>query len=152
EVARKLAQDAGAEIDYVEGELYDAAGVLGRDRFDVVYTGTGALCWLPDVTGWARVVAALLRARGVLHLHEGHPVLWAIDHERDDDLLWIRFRYFETAQPILLDEPGTYTDGDPAAITNNATAEWNHGLGEVVQACIEAGLTITALHELQYCD
>jgi SAM-dependent methyltransferase len=152
EVARALARDAGVAIDYVDGELYDAVGGLGRERFDVVYTGTGALCWLPDVTGWAKVVAALLRPGGLLHIHEGHPVLWAIDHERDDDLLSIRFPYFETSQPILLEEPGTYTDGDPGAITHNATAEWNHGIGEVVQACIEAGLTITALHELQYCD
>ncbi len=151
-VARKLAHDAGVAIDYVEGELYDAVERLGGQRFDVVYTGTGALCWLPDVKGWAKVVAALLRPAGVLHIHEGHPVLWAIDHERDDGLLSIRFPYFETATPLLLEEPGTYTDGDPDAITHNATAEWNHGIGEVVQACIEAGLTITALHELQYCD
>lgn len=103
EVARKLANDAGVEIDYVEGELYDAPERLGRDRFDVVYTGTGAINWLPDIKGWARVVAAVLRPGGVLHLHEGRPVLWAMDHERDDDLLVMRFPYFETAEPLAID-------------------------------------------------
>jgi SAM-dependent methyltransferase len=151
-VARKLAADANVDITYVEGELYDAHEVLGRDRFDVVYTGTGALNWLPDIRGWARVVAGLLKPGGVLHLHEGHPVLWSLDN-RDDDLLVIRYPYFETAEPIELDEgPATYTDGDASAMTHTATREWNHGLGETVQAVIDAGLVVTMLQELQYCD
>ena len=57
EVARKLASDAGVDITYVEGEFYDALDLLGRERFDVVYTGAGAINWLPDIRGWARVVA-----------------------------------------------------------------------------------------------
>lgn len=151
--ARTLAADAGMAIAYVEGELYDAPAVLGAQRFDVVYTGTGAINWLPDIRGWARVVAALLRPGGVLHLHDGHPVLWAIDHERDDDLLVMRFPYFETTEPMVSDDgPRTYTDGDASGITHTATAEWNHGLGEVVQAVLDAGLVLTKLVELQYCD
>jgi SAM-dependent methyltransferase len=151
--ARKLAADAGVAIDYVEGELYDAPDLLGRERFDVVYTGTGAINWLPDIAGWARVVASLLRPGGVLHLHEGHPVLWAMDHERDDDLLVMRFPYFETPEPLQLDEgPGTYTDGDASGMTHTLTSEWNHGIGEVVQAVLDAGLVLTKLVELQYCD
>jgi SAM-dependent methyltransferase len=150
--ARKLAADASVEITYVEGELYDALDVLGPDRFDVVYTGTGAINWLPDISGWALIVAGLLRPGGVLHLHEAHPVLWSLD-DRDDDLLVIRYPYFETAEPIELDEgPTTYTDGDASAMTHTATREWNHGLGETVQALIDAGLVVTMLQELQYCD
>src|SRR5256885_12767696 len=48
-VARDLAARAGAEIGYVEAEGYDAPEVLGSAAFDLVYTGIGALCWLPDV-------------------------------------------------------------------------------------------------------
>ncbi len=151
-VARDLAAAAGAEIAYVESELYDAPVALDGRRFDFVYTGTGALNWLPDIRGWARVVAALLRPGGTLHLHEGHPVLWSLDHQRDDDLLAIRFPYFESAGPLAMNEPGTYTDGDAAAIENTATVEWNHGLGEIVQAVIDAGLVVTTLAELPYCD
>ena len=35
-------------------ELYDAVGVLGGERFDLVYTGIGALCWLPESAGGRR--------------------------------------------------------------------------------------------------
>lgn len=152
EVARRLATDAGTAITYVEGELYDAVERLGAQRFDVVYTGAGALNWLPDVRGWAAVVAGLLRPGGVLHLHEGHPVLWSLD-ERDDELLVIAYPYFETPDPFAFDEGATtYTDGDTSAMTHTETREWNHGLGEIVQAVIDSGLTVTMLRELQYCD
>ncbi len=133
-------------------EFYDAVDVLGLQRFDVVYTGTGALNWLPDIAGWAEVAAGLLRPGGVLHLHEHHPVLWCLD-ERPDDLLVITYPYFETPEPLVFNEgPSTYTDGDASTITHTATREWNHGLGEIVQAVIDAGLILTMLHELRYCD
>ena len=64
---------------FVESELYGAVDALGPNRFDLVYTGIGALCWLPDIARWAEVVAALLRPGGRLYLREGHPVLWATE-------------------------------------------------------------------------
>lgn len=146
-VARDLAIRCGVSAEFVEGELYDAVERLGSQRFDLVYTGVGALCWLPDIAGWARVVAGLLRPGGRLFLREGHPVLWSLDHERSDDELVVRFPYFETAEPVALDEPGTYTDGDATAIVHTATAEWNHGLGEIVTALLDAGLRLTRLVE-----
>ncbi len=54
DVARRLAADTGASIDYVESELYGAVDALGAERFDLVYTGIGALCWLPSIDRWAR--------------------------------------------------------------------------------------------------
>ena len=84
-----------ATIEYVRAELYDAVGALGGERFDCVYTGVGALCWLPSIARWAQIVAGLLRPGGRLFIREGHPVLWSMDDPRDDDLLVIRYPYFE---------------------------------------------------------
>jgi SAM-dependent methyltransferase len=53
EQARRLASATGAEIDFVEADLYDAVDALGGGRFDLVYTGIGAICWLPDIERWA---------------------------------------------------------------------------------------------------
>ena len=152
DVARRLAAKAQADITYVEGELYDAIDVLGRHRFDVVYTGTGALNRLPDIAGWAKVAAGLLRSSGVLHLHEYHPLLWCLD-QRPDDMFVIEFPYFETPEPLAFDEgPSTYTDGDALSITHTVTRQMNDGLGEIVQSVIDAGLVVTAFYELRYCD
>src|SRR6188508_2757099 len=80
--ARRIAGLAGADVRFVEAEVYDAAGALGPERFDLVYTGIGALCWLPDIARWARVVAGLLRPGGRLFIREGHPMLGTLSDPR----------------------------------------------------------------------
>jgi hypothetical protein len=59
EQARALAGTARADVGFVEADLYDAVDALGPGRFDLVYTGIGALCWLPDIDRWATMVAGL---------------------------------------------------------------------------------------------
>src|SRR3954467_14133609 len=43
--ARRLAEQGGANIGFVEADVYDAVTVLGPASFDLVFTGIGALCW-----------------------------------------------------------------------------------------------------------
>ena len=62
--ARWLAQRTGADIDFYQADVYDAVEALGAEIFDLVYTGIGALCWLPNVARWARVIAVLITLRG----------------------------------------------------------------------------------------
>ncbi len=147
EVGRGLSERAGNPVTFVQGELYQAEEVLGGERFDLVYTGVGALNWLPNISEWAIVVASLLRPGGRLYVRDGHPMLYTIDENRDDDLLVVTYPYFETVEPLVVNEVGTYTDGDTSGMQNGTTAEWNHGIGEVVQAVLDAGLTLDGLAE-----
>ena len=94
-----LAEQAGADITFVEAEVYDALELLEPASFDLVYTGIGALCWLPDIHRWAGVVAALLRPGGRLFLREAHPVLWSLEDARPDGLLAVEHPYFEREEP-----------------------------------------------------
>ncbi|WP_305786929.1 class I SAM-dependent methyltransferase [Symbioplanes lichenis] len=144
--ARRLAAAAGAAIPFVEADVYDAVEVLGAGGFDLVYTGIGALGWLPDVRRWARTVAGLLRPGGRLFIREGHPVLWSLQDGRPDSLVCLEYPYFEHEEPQVWDEDGTYVDTD-ATFTHTVTHEWNHGLGEIVTAVLDAGLTLTGLVE-----
>ena len=144
--ARALAEQTGADATFVESEVYEAADVVGRNAFDFVFTGIGALCWLPDIRRWAAVVASLLNPGGRLFIREGHPVLWAADDGREDDLLVLDYAYFELPEPLVVDEGGTYVTTD-AVFEHNVTYEWNHGLGEIVTALLDAGMAITGLTE-----
>ena len=146
EQARHLAQRIGADAKFVQAVVYSAAEVLGYGAFDLVFTGIGALCWLPDIRRWAQVVADLLRPGGRLFLREGHPMLWALDDVRPDDLLVVRYPYFERAEPLIFEDGGTYVQTD-VVFQHNVTHEWNHGLGEIITALLDAGLLITALTE-----
>ena len=145
EVARALAADCDAEIRYVESDLYDAVDALGRERFDLVYTGIGALCWLPSVTRWAEVVAGLLRPGGQLFIREGHPVLWSLDDARPDGEIVVRYPYFE-GPGVEFDDATTYVDHD-GVIEASSTIEFNHGLGETITAVQRAGMEFVALAE-----
>lgn len=146
EQARSLAAAAGADVDFVEADVYRAAEVLPAGAFDLVFTGIGALCWLPDVRRWAEVVARLLAPGGRLFLREGHPMLWALADPRPDGLLVVEHPYFERAEPTVWDEGGTYVETD-VVFEHNVTHEWNHGLGETVTALLDQGLRLTGLVE-----
>jgi SAM-dependent methyltransferase len=144
--AQELAARAGARVRFVEAEVYDAVQMLGAESFDLVYTGIGALCWLPSIARWADVVEGLLAPGGRLFLREGHPMLWALGGARDDGLLVVDYPYFERAEPIVVDEPGTYVE-TTATFQHTVTHEWNHGLGEVVSSLRDRGMELTMLVE-----
>jgi SAM-dependent methyltransferase len=146
EQARVLAARIGSVAAFVEGDVYDAADLLGRERFDLVFTGIGALCWLPRIDDWARVVAVLLRPGGRLFIREGHPMLWSLDYDRDDGLLVIDYPYVERSEPIIEVTDGTYVETD-ARFDATVTHEWNHGLGEIVSALMRHGMEITGFVE-----
>jgi SAM-dependent methyltransferase len=145
EQARSLAQRTGADIDYVQGEVYETPNLLPPGEFDLIFTGIGALCWLPDIQRWADVVARMLRRGGRLFIREGHPVLWSIDETREDALT-IGYSYFERAEPEIFDEGGTYVETDHV-FQHTRSASWNHGLGEIVTALLGAGMQLTMLVE-----
>ena len=144
--ARRIAGLAGADVRFVQAEVYDALTVLEPASFDLVYTGIGALGWLPDIARWAAVVAGLLRPGGRLFIREGHPMLWALEDSRPDGLLVVEYPYFEREEPMVFDEGGTYVETD-AVFTHNRTHEWNHGLGEIMTALMTAGVDVTGFAE-----
>lgn len=146
EEARALARRCRAGVDFVLGDVHDAPGLLGPRAFDLVFTGIGALCWLPDIQRWADVVAALLAPGGRLFLREGHPMLWSLaDPERAQGLA-VEHPYFEQVEPTRWEDSGTYVATD-VEFENTVSYEWNHGLGEVVTALLQRGLQITGLVE-----
>jgi SAM-dependent methyltransferase len=144
--ARQLAARVGADVDYLQADVYDAVEVAGAGAFDLVYTGIGALCWLPDIARWARVVAGLLRPGGRLFLREGHPVLWSLAEPGPEGRLEIAHPYFEQREPVVWDDPHTYAATD-TLLTATLTHEWNHGLAETIAALMDAGLVLSAIEE-----
>ncbi len=147
EAANQLAAECGLEARFLCADVHDAVPALGGERFDVVYTGLGALNWLPDLQRWAEVVAALLADGGFLYLSEFHPFTWVFaDHD-----LTVELDYFHDPLGEAFDdgEQGSYAELD-LPTRNNATLEWSHTLSDVVSAVIAAGLRIELLSEHDY--
>ena len=109
-------------MDFVQADVYDAVSALGADRFDLVYTGVGALCWLPDIRRWARTVAGLLRPGGRLFIREAHPMMWTLPRTAADDLLVVEDPYFETPEPYVDEDDGPTSRRTRSSKTPRRTA------------------------------
>ncbi|GAA3061057.1 class I SAM-dependent methyltransferase [Actinokineospora globicatena] len=149
--ATALAESKGVAVEYVKSDVHTAVETLGASRFDVVYTGKGALCYVPDLDIWAGQVAGLLRPGGQLYLVEFHPLLNALSPvpppDGSEELL-LRHDYLSGRGAIERDGTRTYTDG-PELPDARVSFEWQHGIGEVVTALVGAGLRITRLRETE---
>jgi SAM-dependent methyltransferase len=139
--AREIATRAGLEAEFIEANVYDAVDALEGRQFDIVYTGIGAILWLPDVDRWAKTMAELLVPGGRFYFAEFHPFTEVFGEEE----LIVTNSYFDRG-PHEYDEPGTYADLS-APTTHTRSVEWQHGIGEVVSALAGAGLRIELLHE-----
>jgi SAM-dependent methyltransferase len=148
--ARALADELGLteRARFIEADLYDAPAALPEPAsFDRVYVTWGAINWLPDIAGWARVVAHFLKPGGALYLAEGHPAAMVLDDARElpDGLPGFLAPYFHS-EPYVFDESADYADPD-ARLVNSTTCQWIHPLGSIVTSLIEAGLRLDWLRE-----
>jgi SAM-dependent methyltransferase len=150
--ARALSAEIGIGATFVESNLYDLPANL-EGEFDIVYTSGGVLGWLPNIRPWAEVVAHFLKPRGFLYLAEVHPVaqVFADDNVGPGELR-LEYPYWEHAEPISIPVQGSYADR--AAPTEPGLTEhgWDHSLGEIVTALIDAGLRIDFLHEFDFVE
>ena len=144
--ARALAAELGLAARFVCASVYDAPDIIAEaGSFDLVYVTWGALCWLPDVSAWARVVAGFLRPGGRLYLAEGHPAAYVFDDTGASQGKpgWYA-PYFEPE--LVADDDRDYAD--PAAhLTNTRTHEFMHPLSETVGAILAADMRLDFLHE-----
>ncbi len=144
--ARTLAADVGLEARFVQANVYDAPDAV-REAFDIVYTSRGVLGWLPDIEGWARVVASLVKPGGTFYVTEIHPVAQVFaDEDVAPGELRLAYPYWSHRDPITFDVHGSYAD--PTAPTEGLVEHgWSHSLGEIISALIDAGLLLDFVHE-----
>ena len=142
EEARRIAADLGIEAHFVESDALEADVALPHAAFDMVFTTWGTIGWLPDVTRWAEVIAALLRPGGRLYFADTHPVVQGLV---SGDPLAFGDPYF-LAGPITEDDPRDYAD-EGAQLSHARQTGFQHTTAQIVTALLSAGLTITRLAE-----
>jgi SAM-dependent methyltransferase len=130
--AQRRALRLGAPCRYVVGALPGAP--LAAASADLVYTGKGALIWMPDLAAWAADVVRLLRPGGHLFLHEEHPAFAVWTWDEDEPRVRADRSYFAASH---------VNDTFPA----HGAVQFQHTLGETVTAVASAGLEILHLEE-----
>jgi SAM-dependent methyltransferase len=141
--ARKLSERCGVDIEWIESDVYAAAAAVGGRTFDVVYTGIGALGWLPDLGNWAQVVRQLLKPGGVLYLVEVHPMWVAMVEDGRticEHAIDAPFQLWES------EGEGSYAAPD-RPLEHGDSYERLQSISDVLTAVLDGGLTIELFHE-----
>ncbi|GGP52671.1 class I SAM-dependent methyltransferase [Shewanella saliphila] len=134
--AQQLANQLQLDTNFINSDIYQF-GLSNTQQYDRVFTSYGVLAWLPELTSWARTIVNALVPGGEFHLVEFHPF---------NDVL-SGYGYFSQTQPDIEDEV-TYTENHNNQIETVAT--WPHPISEVINALIQAGLTIASFNEHPY--
>jgi SAM-dependent methyltransferase len=153
DLAARTATETGLadRARFVRSDLFELPDVLSGD-FDLVYTSRGVLGWMPDIRRWAEVVAHFVRPGGRFYITEIHPVAQSFENEGvEPGQLDLVYPYWAHRAPLAFDNLGSYADPD-APVTVPMEFGWDHGLGEIVTALIEAGLRIESLREYPFVD
>lgn len=140
-LARSLAAELGIDASFVYANLYDLPTAL-EGQFDIIYTGGGAIYWLPDIATWGAVVAHFLKPGGVFYIREQHPFVMAF--EEVAGRLEPLYSYWQQEQPLKFETQGSYAS---AADYKGVEYGWNHSMGEIINALTSQGLRIEFLHE-----
>lgn len=145
EQARVLAAETGLAARFLQSDIYALPDVLD-EQFDIIIASYGALCWLPDLTRWAEIVAKYLRPGGTFLLVDMHPCSMTLDAVSADGLaLRVNGSYFHTEMPRAEAVRGQPDEVAPDA--PDTVYIWHYSVGEVVTALAQAGLRIARLAE-----
>lgn len=139
--AHMLAGEAGLPARFIQSDLYRLPDALD-EHFDVVFTSYGALCWMPDLTRWAEIVARYIRPGGIFYIIDLHPFASMVSGQSStaqDMRFNVAIPYFHTPEPV----PDTDAQG-------NTVYAWSYGLGEALTALLQAGLHLEYLHEFPF--
>lgn len=148
-LAESLAQELRLDARFVCSNVYDLPENLSG-QFDIVYTGIGAICWLPDLQRWAEIIAQFLKPGGTFYLYEGHPVTAMFENERGTTTYHVAYPYFQGKEPQRFEPEGDYAE--PGFIGSYTSYEWIHSLSTIINALTRVGLRIEFLNEFAHCD
>lgn len=141
-IARSNAGAAGLDVQFVAADVIALPAELQQGTFEMVYTGGGALVWVPDITLWANSVAAALCPGGRLILSEEHPLMGCVLAE--GGVLKIIDDYFGRHTPFVGTGWGHFRGGEEA---QEVKYEFVWPLGDVITALAQAGLMVERLEE-----
>jgi SAM-dependent methyltransferase len=142
ENAVKINDQLGLNASFVCADVYSLPDDL-IGQFDVVFTSYGTIGWLPELKSWAETIKKALVPGGKFIMVDFHPFIWTFDN----DVQKIEYDYFNS-DPIIEEIEGTYADRNAPIKTQ--TISWNHGIGEILNTLIQAGISIQEFSEMDY--
>lgn len=142
--ARKLAVDFGFDdARFIESNVLE---LMNRhdEKYDIVYTTEGVLCWLPNLELWACNVRHLMKDDGFLYLLDGHPFFMVWDEDKLPELS-VKYPYFQKTA-----DRDEWIGGYACEPKRAVNYGWMYTVGEIINAISKAGLHIEWFHEFDW--
>ena len=138
EFAEKLKAKTKLEAEFIRSDVLDLIGLIDK-KFDIVFQSYGTHIWISDIEKWAKVVAHYLKPGGTFLIVDEHPV----------NVLFLEteLNYF-SKEPERTVNPSDYCDRNFKA--DGEYIEWQHPLSKILNALIDAGLTIEHVGEYNH--
>ena len=141
EKAKQLNEELNLNARFVTCNVLDTSHYV-KEKFDIVFTSYGVIGWIPDLIPWGKMIAERLKPGGRFYMVEFHPIVWMFDYTHQP----IEMIYGYMQDEVIYEQyKGTYADSRSNMISKEYG--WNHGLSEVVNALIDAGLNLEFLNE-----
>jgi len=144
--AKQLQEDLQLAATFLCANVYELPNLL-QQRFDIVYTSRGVLCWLRDLGQWAQIVAHFLNPGGIFYIMETHPLINIFENTESGELT-IAYPYFHNTEPTVWDDDGP-DYADDTYIPQYPSHEWSWSIGDILNALIKAGLQIESFNEYE---
>jgi 2-polyprenyl-3-methyl-5-hydroxy-6-metoxy-1,4-benzoquinol methylase len=148
EVAVSMARDkavaTGLAVDFRQADMLDLPAEL--TGFDLIYLSWGAICWVPDLTVFAHLVADRLAPGGSVLLADHHPI-WEVLAVRGPNQLEVTADYFGRSTPRATIDNAKL----PTGARDNPTAPdftafiWPPS--DLITSLLSAGLGLAAFRE-----
>jgi SAM-dependent methyltransferase len=148
ELARSLSNELNITAEFFQSNIYDIPNIITQ-KFDIVFTSYGVLCWLPDLYKWAKVITYCLKSEGIFYIIDSHPFGSLIDENYNNDFK-VGYNYFSKGKPVRFDDDKTYAETD-LLVQNKITYEWFHTMEDIINSLITVDLKIEFLHEFPFC-
>lgn len=140
-LAERLSKETKVPARFICSDIYNLDKTLD-EKFDIVFTSYGVLCWVSKIKKWAKLINHFLKEGGIFYIVELHPFTNILSHD-----FKLFYKYFDKG-PYLDDSSGTYTDWNSDVA--GYTYEWSYTIGDVVNSLINEGLKIEFLHEFPF--
>jgi 2-polyprenyl-3-methyl-5-hydroxy-6-metoxy-1,4-benzoquinol methylase len=143
-MARAKAAAAGISVDFRQADMLDLPADLAD--FDLIYLSWGAICWVPDLTVFAQLVADRLTPGGSVLLADHHPI-WEVLAVRGPNQLTVTADYFGRSTPRAIIDNAKLPTGardNPAAPTFTAFI-WPPS--DIITSLLSAGLRLATFRE-----
>ena len=159
--AGELSAESGIAATFHRADVYDwleAARDRGQ-RFDIVFSSYGSICWLSDLKRWAGGISAILTPGGRFVTVDFHPVSMMFNERFE-----LTYPYFGEGEPRKWEEgvmdyvaasgvaltPSGFQEGVRDFENPHPVYEFQWHIGAILSALIESGLRIEQFHEYPY--